>query len=225
MGNYKTAKVRLAALRGQAEQRIKQNHVQERDEPEDGRGLTVGSKRRRVDTTEGPAQKRVKMVSAIGSSEIFGVLWNVGIALTDKTEKVPDVFSKTPSEIIQAVDAIEHLTRVYGSMRRIGLARMANIFNGLASIKRKGKGPKGRNYAYRHLIATCWEVSISDDTKLSKSGFISNEDPNAEQWNKYKTKLRHQINFGQRWYRIAEKFGWLTLLLIPNSKEHGGENM
>lgn len=133
--------------------------------------------------------------------------------------------------LIRAVTAIETAGNLNSYLRRFGLARLAKLYRDTAAnrgqLAVENNSVRSSTWAvttkahkaeaYNSMIQHIWGISFpahSKGTKMTKRGLIDSDAPDAVQWNKCKNKLCKQIEAGQRWLGLAERFGWSSLGLI-----------
>ena len=143
---------------------------------------------------------------------------------------------------METVNTIEKLGHLNSYIRRFTLARLANIYVGTAAkggqltLDDDGAHPFGRAAgtnaqkaaSYSAMILHIWGVPFpaqNKGVKLTRGGLIDSSAADALQWNKYKARLRHQIDAGQRWLGLATRFGWSTLGLITREWSIGDKKV
>ena len=194
--------------------------------------LTPSSSRSRQDLSPRHVNALVTMVLAVANGHAFGALKEViQLLQQDRVTWTPEIFSDDPKALVGAVTAIETAGNLNSYLRRFALARLAKLYHDTAANKgvlvlrsdterlsSRGVATKAHKAtAYRVIIQSIWGVSFPGnykDAKMTKRGLIDSDSSNAVHWNKCKSKLCKQIEGGQRWLGLANRFGWSSLGLV-----------
>ena len=155
----------------------------------------------------------VAMVLGIGSPNGFLALKARNARFQqDRGPYDGQLFSDIPKDLMESLDRFEESSDLLCIFRRVTLCRMANIYKrSCASLTTQAQ----RSKALISFVEKCTDVPFPSgyDGQLTKRGHIKADTPEATQWNQRKTKVQKRIQTGQHWLRLAEKFGWSTLLL------------
>ena len=193
---------------------------------------TPSSSRSRLDLSPGHINALVTMVLAVANGHAFGALKEViQLLQQDRVTWTPEIFGDDPKALVGAVTAIETAGNLNCYLRRFALARLAKLYHDTARNKgvlvlkndterlssQRVATKAHKATAYRVMIQSIWGVSFPGnykDAKMTKRGLIDSDSSNAVHWNKCKSKLCKQIEKGQRWFGLANRFGWSSLGLI-----------
>jgi hypothetical protein len=191
--------------------------------------------------SQGRVDVLVKMVLAVANSHAFGALKEVMFFLQqDGGATTAGIFSTDPKVLVRAVNGIETVNNLNSYLRRFALARLAKLYHNTVAnrghllrdktdLRLSMPTVTNKAYkaeAYKSLIQHIWDVAFPArfaGKNKTQGGLIDSDAPDAVRWNRCKRKLSKQVDAGQRWLRLVEKFGWSSLGLI-NRDWSIGEN-
>lgn len=175
----------------------------------------------------------VTMVAAVANCYAFTVLKEVmgRLQQQDIAAGASDIFSNDPKVLMETVSTIELAGHLQSYVRRFTLARLANMYletaaNGGYLITQDERACLSsrtvvtnphKAKAYVAMIFHIWGIPFPPQfkgVKMTRGGLIDSTAADAVRWNKCKTRLRKQIDAGQRWLGLATRVGWPTLALI-----------
>lgn len=153
-----------------------------------------------------------------------------------------EIFSNDPRILIETVSTIETVSHMNSYLRRFALARLVHMYlqtaanGGRLALNRDRANPLPQRVVtkahkagtYNTMIRHIWGVQLPASykgTKMTRGGSIDASAADALQWDKCKSRLRQQVDAGQRWFRLATRFGWSTLSLITRDWSIGERSM
>lgn len=185
----------------------------------------------------------VIMVLAIANRHAFRAVKEVMDLLQHgRVAQTSEIFSNDPKVLMETVSTIETAGHMNSYIRRFALARLGNMYlqtaanGGLLALDgdRANPSPQGvvtkarKAGTYNTMILHIWGVQFPASykgTKMTREGLIEASTADALQWNTCKRRLRQQVDAGQRWLRLATRFGWSSLSLITRDWSIGERSM
>ena len=188
-----------------------------------------GLSRRRI-TNQGLGSLMTAMILAVGNRHALENIGKVSrFVVKHQYRRLFGVYSPDPKVLFRSVDILQTSNDLNCYLRRVALARIAQVFD--QTCLNHGKfsqdfDPANKDHvitkmdkaeAYKSIIETVWGIpfpKLAKGTRMDRNGLIDANDCSAMSWNTYKRRLLRLIGIGQRWYALAERFGWACLALI-----------
>lgn len=163
----------------------------------------------------------VAMVLAVASPYAFKALKDA-IRFYKKTDVIsfPPSSAGNPKALFNCLDELEISGNLNCFQRRLALARLSDHYNTACQHRARRVVTKfDKANAYIAMIEEIWGVSYPTTLghlKLSQSGLIESDKPEAVEWNTCKKRLISKLTLGRRWLNLANKFGFSCLFLIAS---------
>lgn len=158
------------------------------------------------------------MALAVASPFAFLSLRAALVAQAETSAPRTDIFSDDVRAVSQALDFLEQAGNWNCYHRRAGIARLASIVARKMASKRTrtSKEQVLKTQVYEEVLAEsgCPFPEVHRGERVDRQGLLEADTSPARAYNRRKLQLRRRLHAGNRWLRLVDRYGWLTLCLI-----------